>query len=333
MGYKAAMTAGLSIVVPLYNEAKGLAQLHARLVEVARDLSARRGLAVEVVYVDDGSRDETLSVAQGLPATALDVQVVALSRNFGKEAALAAGLDHARLGAMLFMDGDGQHPPDLIATLAGHWLDDGYDVIYTAKAHRANEPLLRRLGGKAFYALLNWGARHKIPEDAGDFRLLSPRAAAALRQLPERNRFFKGLASWIGFRQKRVDYEPDQRAHGKTTFGLASLIGLSIEGVTSFSVAPLRLASLLGVALAATALLFGAWMLLEVLVYGVAVPGYPSVVVGLMVLGGVQLVMIGVVGEYIGKILSEQKARPIYFVAEHSIKSSERADATRAAAE
>jgi hypothetical protein len=220
-----------------------------------------------------------------------------------------------------------------VATLVGHWLDDGYDVIYTAKTHRANEPLLRRLGGKVFYALLNWGARHKIPEDAGDFRLLSPRAVAALRQLPERNRFFKGLASWIGFRQKRVDYEPKQRAHGKTTFGLASLLGLSIEGITSFSVAPLRLASLLGLLLAATALLFGASMLFEVLVYGVAVPGYPSVVVGLMVLGGVQLVMIGVVGEYIGKILSEQKARPIYFVAEHSLKTGERADATRAAAE
>ena len=327
------MTAGLSIVVPLYNEAKGLAQLHARLAAAARDLSARRGLAVEVVYVDDGSRDDTLSVARGLPATALDVQVVALSRNFGKEAALAAGLDHARLGAVLFMDGDGQHPPDLIATLVGHWLDNGYDVIYTAKAHRANEPALRRLGGKVFYALLNWGARHKIPEDAGDFRLLSPRAAAALRQLPERNRFFKGLASWIGFRQKRVDYEPEERAHGQTTFGLTSLMGLSIEGITSFSVAPLRLASLLGILLAASALVFGVWMLLEVLIYGIAVPGYPSVVVGLMVLGGVQLIMIGVVGEYIGKILSELKARPIYFVAEHSVKTTERADATRTAAE
>jgi polyisoprenyl-phosphate glycosyltransferase len=331
--YKAAMTAGLSIVVPLYNEAKGLARLHARLAEAARDLSAQRGLAVEVVYVDDGSRDETLSVARGLPATALDVQVVALSRNFGKEAALAAGLDHARLGALLFMDGDGQHPPDLIATLVRHWLDDGYDVVYTAKAHRANEPALRRLGGKVFYALLNWGARYKIPEDAGDFRLLSPRAAAALRQMPERNRFFKGLASWIGFRQKRVDYEPDERAHGKTTFGLASLLGLSVEGITSFSVAPLRLASLLGVVLATTALVFGAWMLLEVLFYGIAVPGYPSVVVGLMVLGGVQLIMIGVVGEYIGKILSELKARPIYFVAEHSVKTAEQAEATRTAAE
>jgi glycosyltransferase involved in cell wall biosynthesis len=329
------MSSGLSIVVPLFNEGQGLAQLHARLTEVARDLAARRSLAVEVVYVDDGSRDDTLSVARALPASALDVQVVALSRNFGKEAALAAGLDHARLGAVLFMDGDGQHPPTLIATLIGHWLDDGYDVIYTAKAHRENESALRRLGGKAFYALLNWGNRHKIPEDAGDFRLLSPRAAAALRQLPERNRFFKGLASWIGFRQKRVDYQPDERQHGKTAFGLASLLGLSIEGLTSFSVAPLRLASLLGVLLALSALFFGGWMLLEVLIYGIAVPGYPSVVVGLMVLGGVQLIMIGVLGEYIGKILSEQKARPIYFVAEHSVKTSESAatGATRAAAE
>jgi len=329
------MSAGLSIVVPLHNEAKGLAGLHARLADVARGLSQARGLGVEVVYVDDGSRDETLQIAESLPADALDVQIVSLSRNFGKEAALAAGLDHARFGAVLFMDGDGQHSPDLIARLVGYWLDEGYDVVYTAKAHRANEPLTRRLGGRLFYTLLNWGNRHKIPEDAGDFRLLSPRAAAALRQMPERNRFFKGLASWIGFRQKRVDYEPAERAHGETRFGLASLVVLSIEGLTSFSVAPLRLASLLGVLLAASALIFGASMLFEVLFYGIAVPGYPSMVVGLMVLGGVQLIMIGVVGEYIGKILSEIKARPVYFVAEHSVKTAQErnAEVTRTAAE
>jgi glycosyltransferase involved in cell wall biosynthesis len=330
--------AGLSIVVPLFNEARNLPALHERLGEVARRLSETRGLACEVVYVDDGSRDDTLDVARGLPATLFDVQVVSLSRNFGKEAALMAGLDHARRGALLFMDGDGQHPPVLVETLVAHWLDQGFDVVYTAKAHRDNEPFLRRLGSKAFYGLLNWGARQRIPEDAGDFRLLSPRAAAALRQLPERNRFFKGLASWIGFRQIRVDYEPEERKHGKTTFGLTSLVVLSIEGLTSFSVAPLRLASLLGVALAATALVFGASMLIEVWFYGVAVPGYPSVVVGLMVLGGVQLIMIGVVGEYIGKILSEIKARPVYFVAEHSVKTADgserdRSEPARTAAE
>ena len=324
---------GLSIVVPVFNEAAGLAALHSRMVETASRLKERWRLTAEVVYVDDGSRDDTLAIARALPADVLDVQVVSLSRNFGKEAALLAGLDHARFGAVLFMDGDGQHPPTLVETLVGHWLDDGYDVVYTAKAHRENEPLLRRLSVRGFYALLNWGARHKIPEDAGDFRLLSPRAAAALKQMPERNRFFKGLASWIGFRQLRVDYEPAARSHGKSTWNVFSLIGLSIEGLTSFSVAPLRVASLLGLLLAFAALIFGTQILIETVVYGQSVPGYPSVVVGLMVLGGVQLIMIGVMGEYIGKILSELKARPVYFVAEHSLKTADDADRAKDRAE
>jgi glycosyltransferase involved in cell wall biosynthesis len=314
---------GLSIVVPLYNEAAGLAALHARLDELASRLLRRYGLACEVVYVDDGSTDATLGIARGLAADTLDVQVVSLSRNFGKEAALMAGLDHARRGAVLFMDGDGQHPPDLVEKLVGHWIDDSYDVVYTAKAHRDNESFLRRLAVHGFYGMINWGARQKIPEDAGDFRLLSPRAVAALRQLPERNRFFKGLASWIGFRQIRVDYEPATRAHGITTFSAGRLVGLSIEGLTSFSVAPLRLASLLGALLATVAFLFGLSILWETWVDGKSVPGYPSLVVGLMTIGGVQLIMIGIVGEYIGKILSELKARPIYFVAEHSEKRAE----------
>jgi polyisoprenyl-phosphate glycosyltransferase len=311
---------GLSVVVPLYNEAAGLAALHARLGDLAKTLKGRYGLGCEVVYVDDGSADATLSIARGLAADALDVQVVSLSRNFGKEAALMAGLDHARRGAVLFMDGDGQHPPDLVERLVGHWIEDDYDVVYTAKANRDNESFLRRLAVHGFYSLINWGARQKIPEDAGDFRLLSPRAAAALRQLPERNRFFKGLASWIGFRQIRVDYEPAAREHGVTTFSAGRLVGLSIEGLTSFSVAPLRFASLLGVLLATVAFLFGLSILWETWTTGKSVPGYPSLMVGLMTIGGVQLIMIGIVGEYIGKILSELKARPIYFVAEHSEK-------------
>src|SRR4051812_31704293 len=314
---------GLSIVVPVYNEAAGLAPLHQRVCDLAKTLRQRYRLACEVVYVDDGSADATLSIARSLPADAVDVQVVSLSRNFGKEAALMAGLDHARLGAVMFMDGDGQHPPALVEQLVRHWIEDGYDVVYTAKAHRDNEPFLRRAAVRGFYALINWGARQKIPEDAGDFRLLSPRAATALRQLPERNRFFKGLASWIGFRQIRVDYEPAARAHGVTTFSTSGLVGLSIEGLTSFSVAPLRFASLLGVLLATIAFLFGLSILWETLVSGKSVPGYPSLVIGLMTIGGVQLIMIGIVGEYIGKILSELKARPIYFVAEHSVKRIE----------
>jgi glycosyltransferase involved in cell wall biosynthesis len=310
-------------VVPVYNEAAGLPQLHAGISAVAAALRKERGLSCEIVYVDDGSRDASLEVAESLPADAADVQVVSLSRNFGKEAALLAGLDHARRGAVLFMDGDGQHPAALIQKLVGHWLDDGYDVVYTAKAHRENEPPLLRLAIRAFYSLINWGARQRIPEDAGDFRLLSPRAAAALRQMPERNRFFKGLASWIGFRQFRVDYEPAARSHGRSSWSIGSLIGLSVEGLTSFSVAPLRLASLLGTLLAAGALVFSIWILVETFVYERTVPGYPSIIIGIMVIGGVQLLMIGVMGEYIGKVLSEIKQRPVYFVAEHTVRHAQ----------
>ena len=320
--------AGLSIIVPVYNEAVGLPRLHADLTEVARRLREQRSLACEVVYVDDGSADDTLAVARALPAAGLDVQVVSLSRNFGKEAALLAGLDHARLGAVVFMDGDGQHPPPLIETLVGHWLDDDCDVVYTAKASRSNESLTRRIAVKAFYLLLNWGASSQIPEDAGDFRLLSPRAASALRQLPERNRFFKGLASWIGFRQKRIDYEPAPRAGGRSTWNFWSLMGLSLNGLTAFSVAPLRVATLLGLLLAVLALLYGGKIVWETVVYGESVPGYPSVFVGVMVLGAVQLVMLGVLGEYIGKILFEIKGRPVYFVAEHELKQDAKRDVT-----
>ena len=327
--------AGLSIVVPCFNEGAGLTRLHEMLSGITRKLKDKRGLRCELVYVDDGSSDNTFAIATALPANGADVQVISLSRNFGKEAALLAGLDHASRGAVLFLDADGQHPPALIEKLVGHWLDGGYDVVYTAKAHRENEPRLLRLAVKGFYSLINWGARQKIPEDAGDFRLLSPRAAAALRQMPERNRFFKGLASWIGFRQLRVDYEPAARTHGRTSWSLRSLIGLSVEGLTSFSVAPLRLASLLGVLLAAGALVFSVWILIETFVYEHTVPGYPSLIIGIMVIGGVQLLMIGVMGEYIGKVLSELKRRPVYFVAEHSVKraapAEERPDAAEAA--
>jgi glycosyltransferase involved in cell wall biosynthesis len=311
---------GLSIVVPLYNEAASLDRLHARLIEIAERLAATRSLACEIVYVDDGSRDGTLAIARELPATGLDVQVVSLSRNFGKEAALVAGLDHARRGALLFIDGDGQHPTALIEKLVGHWLDDDCDVIYTAKATRANESFLRRASVKAFYMLLNWGARPKIPEDAGDFRLLSPRAANALRQLPERNRFFKGLSSWIGFRQMRIDYEPEARLDGGSSWNMRRLIGLSISGVTAFTIAPLRLATVMGIIVALIAFMYGLQIVYETMVYGAKVPGYPSLFVGIMVLGGMQLIMIGVVGEYIGKILEEIKGRPVYFVAEHDVK-------------
>ena len=311
------MTPDLSIVVPVYNEAAGLAFFHERLCRSARAEAEARGLKVEIVYVDDGSRDGSASIAAALPALGLDVQVVALSRNFGKEAALMAGLDHARGDALLFMDGDGQHPPEMIGTFVRLWKDEGYDVAYAVKANRLDEPMARRNFVRGFYWLLNFGSSSAIPEDAADFRILSPRAASALRRMPERNRFFKGLSSWIGFRQLAVPYQPEARAHGTTSFNFLRLLGLSMEALTSFSPAPLRLAALCGAALAGLALLYGLWIVLERLVWGIPLPGYPSVVVGVMVIGGAQLLVMGLMGEYIARILSEIKARPVYFVADH----------------
>jgi glycosyltransferase involved in cell wall biosynthesis len=313
---------GLTIVVPVFNEAAGLATLHKKLMLLAGRLRDQRKLAVEIVYVDDGSRDDTYAVARSLPAETADVQTISFSRNFGKESALLAGLDHARYSAIMFMDGDGQHPPELAEKLVALWQNENYDVAYTAKAHRENEALTRRLFARIFYRVLNFNVRQEIPEDAGDFRLLSPRAADALRQMPERNRFFKGMSSWIGFRQIRVPYEPALRAHGASSWNMRALLGLSIEGLTAFSAAPLRIASLLGFLLSLSALLFGTWILFETLILGRSVPGYPSVMVGIMVIGGVQLLVLGVMGEYIAKILSELKRRPSYFVAESELREA-----------
>ncbi|WP_238120185.1 MULTISPECIES: glycosyltransferase family 2 protein [unclassified Xanthobacter] len=324
------MTPDLSIVVPLYNEAAGLGAFHQRLCRAAQAEADARRLRLEIVYVDDGSRDGSAEVARGLPAAGVDVQVVALSRNFGKEAALMAGLDHARGDAILFMDGDGQHPPEMIATFLRLWKDEGYDVAYAVKANRMDEPFARRTFVRMFYWLLNYGAASTIPEDGADFRILSPRAAAALRRMPERNRFFKGLSSWVGFRQVAVPYQPEARAHGTSSFNFLRLLGLSMEALTSFSPAPLRLAALTGAMLAGLALFYGLWIVLERLIWGIPLPGYPSLVVGVMVIGGAQLLVMGLVGEYIARILSEIKARPVYFVAEHMLHEASRGEADAA---
>lgn len=236
-----------------------------------------------------------------------------------------AELDHVRRAAVLFIDGDGQHPSALVEQqLVSHWIVGGYDVAHTAKAHRDNGSLMRRLSVHSFYATINWGAQQKILEDAGDFRLPSLRTVASPRQLPELNRFFRRSASWIGFGQIPVDYEPVPRAHGVTTFSVMRLLGLSIEGLTLFSVTSLRIASLLGDDFGiGAAFLIGLSMIVDVWTTGKQVPGYASLVVGLMTLSRLQLIMIGTVGEFIGKILSELKARSIYFVTEHSGKQFE----------
>jgi glycosyltransferase involved in cell wall biosynthesis len=318
----------LTLIVPAYNEAEALPHSHAQFQNFAGQMRQKHGLKTEIIYVNDGSRDGTSAVLATLAPGPADIRVISFARNFGKEAALLAGLELAKPGAVLFMDADGQHPTSFAEKMVDLWLTEHYDVVYTYKAHRRDEPKLRVMFVGAFYALLNFTARHKIPADGGDFRLLSPRAAEALRLLPERNRFFKGLSSWIGFRQVGLPYEPEERRHGTTKWSFFALLGLSLEGLTSFSVVPLRLSSLLGFALALCSFGLGLMIIGEVLIYGSAVPGYPSLLVGVMFIGGVQLLMIGIVGEYIGKILSELKGRPVYIIAEDTSRKVDAKDST-----
>lgn len=311
----------LSIIIPCYNEESSLAKLHERVNVLCETVKANYSLITEIIYVDDGSRDKTLSIANGLTSSVANIQVLSFSRNFGKEAALLAGLE-ASTGAVLFMDGDGQHPPELALQLIKHWIEGGYDVAYTYKRHRKGESATKSLFVRAFYGILNMGLRQKIPHDAGDFRLLSTRATAALKQMPERNRFFKGLSAWIGFKQIGVAYDPAMRIDGETKWSFWNLLALSMEGITSFSVAPLRLAAITGAMLAAFAIFYAIFIIMQTIISGKDVPGYPSLLVAVTLIGGVQLLMIGIMGEYIGKILNELKKRPSYIIAAAEFKKA-----------
>ncbi|WP_034851421.1 glycosyltransferase family 2 protein [Inquilinus limosus] len=306
----------LSIVVPLYNEADSVATLHRQLETLAARLDEAHGLAVEVIYVDDGSRDGSAGVIAGLPDGQVRVELIRLSRNFGKEAALTAGLDAAMGDAVVFMDSDGQHPPELIDTFVRHWLIDGDDIVYAVRRRRQEGPVYRLLV-KSFYGLMNSGNAFRITPDAADFRLLSAQAAEALRGLRERGRFFKGLSVWVGFRQRRIDYQPAERIGGTTKWSFWKLLLLSLNGVTSFSRMPLRISTLLGFAMALAAFAYGLWITTVCLAKGVALPGVPGVIDILVLIGGVLLINLGILGEYLGQILDEVKDRPLYVVAEH----------------
>jgi glycosyltransferase involved in cell wall biosynthesis len=313
----------LSIVVPLFNEAESVASLHRSLEALADRLDRDHGLAVEVIYVDDGSKDGSADVIAGLPGGHLGLELIRFSRNFGKEAALTAGLDAATGDAVVFMDADGQHPPELIDTFVRHWLVDGDDVVYAVRTER-RESLAYRFLVKSFYGLMNSGNAFTITPDAADFRLLSARAAGALRGMRERGRFFKGLSIWVGFQQRRIDYQPADRIGGTTKWSLWKLLLLSLNGVTSFSRMPLRISTLIGFAMALTAFTYGLWITIVCLVHGVALPGVPGVIAILVLIGGVLLINLGILGEYLGEILDEVKDRPLYVVAEHMQR--ERAD-------
>ncbi len=300
----------ISAVVPAYNEAANLPSLLAALTGVLAALSAHW----EVIVVDDGSSDDTaLAIAPWLARPGL--RCLRLSRNFGKEAALTAGIDAAQGDAVVLIDADMQHPPALIAEMLARWRE-GADMVCTAKASRADEGLRKRIGTWLFYRLVNADSRAPIPVDAGDFRLMDRRVVDALKALPERNRFMKGLYAWVGFRTEVLPYTPAPRQAGSSHFSARRLSALAFTGVTAFTNAPLRWWSGLGALSALIGLCFGLWIVLEDALYGHTVPGWATLVVGLAFSAGLQLLSIGILGEYIGRIFDEVKQRPVYIVAQ-----------------
>ena len=300
----------ISVVVPAYNEEAVLPEFHRR---IAMLFDALPDYDCEVVYVNDGSRDGTQLIVDRLAAADERVSSVDLSRNFGKEIAMTAGFDHARGDAVVVIDADLQDPPELIHELIREW-KNGYDMVYAKRTVREGETWLKKTTAAWFYRLIQQVSRVKIPANTGDFRLMSRRSVEALLALREQHRFMKGLFAWIGFPSKAVEYLRDPRFAGATKFNYWKLWNFALEGITSFTIAPLKVATYVGLFTSLFAFSYGAWIIFKTLVYGDIVRGYPTIMVTMLFLGGVQLFFIGVIGEYVGRIFNETKARPLYFV-------------------
>ena len=302
----------LSVVVPVFNEQDVLTEFHRRLSAVLDGLA----LDAEVVYVNDGSADASMALLAALHERDPRVAVIDLSRNFGKEAAMSAGLDVADGDAVVLIDADLQDPPELIEQMLQTWRE-GYDVVLMRRRVRANESWLKKATSHAFYRVISRMGTIPIPEDVGDFRLLSRRAVAALRRLPERSRFMKGLFAWIGYPTRELLYDRDGRFAGDSKFNYWRLWNFALEGITSFSAAPLKSASYFGMAIALVAFAYGLFIMLKTLLYGDPVQGFPTLVTVVLFLGGLQLVALGVIGEYLARMFVEVKQRPLYLVARH----------------
>jgi glycosyltransferase involved in cell wall biosynthesis len=303
----------LSVIVPAYNEQEVLPEFHGRLKAVLRDLPCQH----EILYVNDGSRDSTLTLLEGLHANDPAVGVVNFSRNFGKEAAMTAGLDLARGDAVVVIDADLQDPPELIAEFFRIWRDEGVDVVYAKRNSRSGESWLKKSTAKGFYWVMSKVSNVDIPRDTGDFRLMSRRALEGLKQLREHHRFMKGLFAWVGFPSRAVLYERDGRYAGETKWNYLKLWNFSLEGITGFSIAPLKIATYLGLIVSIFAAVLGTRIILGTLIFGNDVPGYPSLFSAVLFFGGVQLFFLGIIGEYLGRVFNETKKRPLYLVQDH----------------
>jgi polyisoprenyl-phosphate glycosyltransferase len=304
----------LTIIAPAYNEQEVLPAFHRRVIAVLDQMD----WPAEILYVNDGSTDSTLSIMRQFLAEDPRVSLIDLSRNFGKEVAMTAGLDHARGDAVIIIDTDLQDPPELISDLVRLWRA-GHDVVYAQRSIREGESWLKKATAHCFYRVIESVTNVHVPRDTGDFRLLSRRAVEALRPLRERHRFMKGLFAWIGFTQIAVPYRRDARYAGKTKWNYWKLWNFALEGITSFTTVPLRYATYLGLITALLAFSYGAFVFWKAVVYGDAVRGYPTLMIVMLLMGGVQLVTLGVIGEYVGRTFNETKQRPLYYTNQVSL--------------
>lgn len=303
----------LSIIVPVFNEQEVIADFHQRLSTALIMTNLDK---VEIIYINDGSTDKSLELLLNLQEKDFRIKVVDLSRNFGKEAAMTAGLKHAAGEAVIIIDADLQDPPELINDMVKEWRN-GYDVVNMRRLSRQGETRLKKTTARLFYSFMGHIGRVKLPENVGDFRLLSRKAVDALLEMPERTRFMKGLFSWIGFSTKELTYHRDSRYAGTSKWSYWALWNLALEGITSFTIAPLKISTYVGILTSLLALLYGFFVLAKALIFGNPVPGYPSLLVVILFLGGLQLLAIGVVGEYLGRVFIETKQRPPYLVKHH----------------
>ncbi|HZV99289.1 MAG TPA: glycosyltransferase family 2 protein [Methylophilaceae bacterium] len=300
----------ITIIVPAYNEQAAIASTLQSIASNLQELSHHW----DIVVIDDGSRDNTAATVRALPAN-LRTTLVRFSRNFGKEYAITAGLEHARGEIVICMDADGQHSSGLIADMVAKWRQ-GYDMVYAIRQDRAVESRFKRWGSRLFYRAISLGGQIHIPRDAGDFRLMDRKVVDALLSLPERNRFMKGIYAWVGYNSIGIPFTPLPRSHGESTFSRLRLMQLAWTGITSFSVTPLRLASAVGVLLALLAFIYGIVVIIDKMFFSESVPGWPTVVASIMFFSGVQLLFIGILGEYLARVYDEVKGRPSYIVAE-----------------
>ena len=299
----------LSIIVPFYNEQEVLEEFHSRLTKVLDSLP----ITSEIVYVDDGSKDNSLDVVSSFTSINSSISVIGLSRNFGKESAMSAGLEHCRGQAVILLDADLQDPPELIPQMIAKWRE-GYDVINMQRRQRDGETWFKKFSAASFYKVMNAAAKIDVPENVGDFRLMSREVVDHLNQLPERNRYMKGIFSWPGFRQATIQFNRDARFCGETKWNYLKLIGLAMDGITSFSIRPLRIATAVGGLVALSAFIYGVIIVFKTMMFGEPITGYQSMMVVQLALGGIQLLSIGLMGEYIGRIFIETKNRPLYLI-------------------